>query len=356
MMLDVFSTDPAFSMTSLTLAMNRFPFVPGRIGQLNMFTEKRLSVITTTIEQKNNRLALIPSQPRGAPPIAYVEDRRHLVPFIVPHFPIRDTVMADQVLGVRAFGTEDQLLGVQQVVDEHLAGMSRLHDVTLEWLRLGACRGIVITRVNPLTGVPEAQIDLFDAFNVVQPPPYQWPIAIPPGVATVPPRDEIAYSNELTTLVNTLVRDIATELGDGTFNHIHGLAGPIFIDAFSTHPEVRQTYLGYPAAANLRDPSWMRTVTFREVVIEEYRGQVGNIPFIAPNECAFFPVGVPGLFMEAYAPADYVETVNTLALPRYAKQRVLDFDKGIEMESQQNVLPMCTIPRVLRTAIATFRP
>ena len=171
----------------------------------------------------------------------------------------------------------------------------------------------------------------------------------------MPPRDEIAYSGELTALINRLVRETANELGDGSFNHIHGLAGPVFMDAFTSHPEIRQTYISTPQASGLRDPTWMRVVAFREVIIEEYRGQVGNIPFIAPDQCAFFPVGVPDLFLEAYAPADYVETVNTLALPRYAKQRVLDFDKGIEMESQQNVLPLCTIPTVLRTAIAVPR-
>jgi Phage major capsid protein E len=356
MMLDLFANDPAFGLTSLTMAMNKFPFMPGRIGALNLFSERRLSTITTVIEVRNNRLALIPSQPRGAPPIANVEDRRHMVPFVIPHFPIRDAVMADQVLGVRAFGTEDQLLGVQQVIDERLASMSRKHDVTLEWLRLGAVGGIVVTRVNPATGVPEAQIDLFDAFGVPQPPPLNWPIIIPPFVATVPPRDEIAYSNELTGMITGMVRDMANELGSGGFSYVHGLAGPVFMDAFVSHPEVRSTYLNQPAASEMRNPTWMRQVAFREVIVEEYRGQIGNIPFVAPDQCKFFPVGVPDLFIEAYAPADYVETVNTLALPRYAKQRVMDFERGIEMESQQNVLPMCTIPNCLRTAIATARP
>ena len=120
---------------------------------------------------KNNRLALVPSTPRGSPPIANVEDRRHLVPFLVPHFPMRDTIMADSILGVRAFGTEDQLETISSVLNERLASMNRHHDVTLEWLRLGACRGIVVTRVNPVTGAPESQIDLFDAFGVTPPRP-----------------------------------------------------------------------------------------------------------------------------------------------------------------------------------------
>lgn len=352
-MLDIFSTSPAFSLTSLTLAMNRFPFQPGRVGQLGLFTEKRLPTTTTVIEQKNNRLALVPATARGGPPVANVEDRRHLVPFIVPHFPMRDTVMADSILGIRSFGTEDQLETMQAVVNDRLASMNRHHDTTLEWLRLGATRGIVVTRVDPATGVPESQIDLFDAFGVPAPPPYNWPIIIAPGT---PDLDNIAYAGELTAMINTLVRDVADELGAGGWSHIHGFAGATFMDAFTMHPEIRQTYLNTPQASGLRDPTWMRVVAHREVIIEEYRGRVGTLPFVAADQCIFFPVGVPDLFIEAYAPADYVETVNTLALPRYAKQRLLDFGKGIEIETQQNVLPMCTIPRALRTAIAVPRP
>jgi hypothetical protein len=58
-------------------------------------------------------------------------------------------------------------------------------------------------------------------------------------------------------------------------------------------------------------------------------------------------VGVPDLFVEAYAPADYIETVNTLGLARYLKQEALDFDKGMAFEAQMNCLPICTIPRAL---------
>jgi hypothetical protein len=346
-MLDLFSSNPAFSITSLTMALNRFPFQPGRIGELALYNERRLSTISTVIEIMNNRLALIPSVPRGSPPTANVEDRRQLVPFLVPHFPLRDTIMADSLQGVRAFGTEDQLTPVMQKVDERLASMGRRHDVTLEWLRLGGVKGLIVTRVDPVTGAPLTSIDLFAAFGLVPPPVLAWPIRIPPGT---PALDNIAYAGPLTQLIQDLTRMIANELGAGGFSHIHGLAGSEFMDCFTKHPEIRQSYINTPQASGLRDPTWMRVVAHRELIIEEYRGQVGNVPFVLPNQCHFFPVGVPDLFIEAYAPADYVETVNTVALPRYAKQRILDYDKGVELETQQNVLPICTIPMVLRTA------
>jgi hypothetical protein len=361
-MLDIFSTNPAFSVTSLTLALNRMPFQPGRIGDLGLYSDRRLSTTTTTVEVKNNRLALIPSQPRGTPPTQNVEDRRELVPFLIPHFPLADTIMADEVQGVRAFGTEDTLEPVLQKVNEHLASMGRKHDVTLEYLRLGGVKGLVITRTDPLTGLPLVAIDLRNAFGLPQKPmppvppstsryDADWPIVMPAGMGA----DDIVVAQNmgsLTQLILDLVRLIADRLGAQGFSSIHGICGRNFFDAFYKHPELRSTFLNQPAANSLRDPLWMRQIAFREIILEEYRGRIGQVQFVEDDYCHFFPVGVPDLFIEAYAPADYMETVNTIAIPRYAKQQLMRFDKGVEIETQQNVLPICSLPDVLMTVRA----
>jgi hypothetical protein len=57
------------------------------------------------------------------------------------------------------------------------------------------------------------------------------------------------------------------------------------------------------------------------------------------------PSGVSDLFVTNYAPADYMETVNTNGLPYYAKQEVMRMDKGVEIESQSNPISICTRPR-----------
>jgi hypothetical protein len=80
---------------------------------------------------------------------------------------------------------------------------------------------------------------------------------------------------------------------------------------------------------------------------ENYRGSVGSIDFIDSDTCRFFPTGVPGLFDEIAAPANFMETVNTVGKPYYAKQRKLPYDVGVELHTQSNVLTMCTRPSVL---------
>lgn len=347
-MLNVFANNSAFSVTSLTLALLRQPYVPGLIGRLGLFREERLTTTTTMIEVRGSRLALVPELPRGAPPTPNVEDRRFMIPFRVPHFPIRDTLYADAVQDIRAFGSESNLEGVQSVVNQHMASMSLKLDVTLEYLRLGAVKGTIVTAADRVTGAPLITLDLFHAFQVPPQPVLEWPII---GAGALG-QENPAWSGQLTALVNDLGRRMADELPGGMFGSIHGICGPVFFDAFAAHPERRAAFIAIDNAPLLRPMLGTQTF-FREVTIEEYRGRIGNIQFVEPDMCYFFPVGVPDLFVEIFAPADYMETVNTVALPRYAKMEAMDFDKGVQMESQMNVLPLCSSPRALFSARVT---
>ncbi|MEP3300783.1 MAG: major capsid protein, partial [Roseibium sp.] len=65
------------------------------------------------------------------------------------------------------------------------------------------------------------------------------------------------------------------------------------------------------------------------------------------------PYGVPGLFITRFAPADYIETVNTPGLPRYMKQIVKTNGKGVDIELQSNPISLCTQPGALRRLTLT---
>jgi hypothetical protein len=66
-----------------------------------------------------------------------------------------------------------------------------------------------------------------------------------------------------------------------------------------------------------------------------------------------YPLGVPNLFLTVFAPADYIETVNTMGKPRYVKQYTMQNDKGVHMDTQMNALNWCTRPTTLQRAILT---
>lgn len=52
------------------------------------------------------------------------------------------------------------------------------------------------------------------------------------------------------------------------------------------------------------------------------------VPLTSPTMRAVTLMGAPGLFITRFAPADYMETVNTPGLPRYMKQIVQRNGKG----------------------------
>lgn len=63
------------------------------------------------------------------------------------------------------------------------------------------------------------------------------------------------------------------------------------------------------------------------------------------DEALLVPEGVPDLYISAFAPADYMETVNTQGIPYYSKLETLPFGKGVAGEAQSNPLHLCTRPR-----------
>jgi Phage major capsid protein E len=343
-MLDVFS-NAAFHVWSLTSVLNQVPYTPGLIGRLGLFSPRNLATTMTMIEVRGDRLALVPERPRGAPPTPDVVDSRALIPVGIPHFPIRTSIFADSVQNVRAFGTDNQLEAVQTVVDEREAQLGRRLDVTQEYLRLGAVKGVVVTEADRESGVPMTQYSLFDMFHVPPNAVINWPII---GAGGATPPEQSFWLGQLTGLVNSLTRAVANNINGGMYTALYGIAGSTAFDAFAMHPELRTPFLGVNPQPLLRN-ALGTTLSFKDITIEEYRGKIGNIELVKPDEIHFFPVGVPDLFIECYAPADYWEAVNSIALPRYSKMWPMDFDKGVDLEAQMNVLPLCTAPRTLFT-------
>jgi Phage major capsid protein E len=110
----------------------------------------------------------------------------------------------------------------------------------------------------------------------------------------------------------------------------------------------RHPYDRYLDGAFLRQGQARGSFEYSGIGFEEYRGRVGTVDFTDASKAYFFPVGVPGLFRQYNAPADFVETANTIGLPRYAKQAAdQQFARWVMLHVQSNSLPICTRPRVL---------
>lgn len=333
--LDVFKTD-AFSVVSLTEAINALPFAPGRAGSIINWNESGVATTSVMIESRAGVITLVNPSPRGGVGDAIPKTKRTGRIVAIPHYQIDDAIYADEVQGVREFGQEQSVQSVLGVVNDRMAELTTDLDVTLELQRVGAVKGVI------LNADGSTLIDLFAAFGVTQEAEVDFDLDN--GSPT---------AGALRKKVAGVVRTIENNLGGSPIVGIHAFCGDAFFDDLLAHTEVRASYLQTPMASVLRDgyvyPNDLKiygAFEFGGIVWENYRGSYGGTPFIDTDKCFIFPMG-GGLFRTVFGPADYVETVNTKGLPRYAKQYPWPNDKGIALELQTNALSYFTRPAAL---------
>ena len=323
-MLDIFNDD-AFSLTSLTATINEMEYKPGRLGELNLFQETGINTTTAVVESINGELRLLTTSERGAPASQAKGDKRKVRSFVIPHIPHDSTVLAGEVQNVREFGSEDSLKGVQAVINQRLMKMNANHEVTLEYLRMGALKGII------LDGDGSTVLyNLFSEFGVTQ-------------------QNHVFKFSDATTDIRIQSvkarRKVEQALGASPYSGLRALCGADFYDGLVGHDSTKKAYDRYMDGETLRnDPK--AGFRFADVNWEEYRGSVGDKEFIASDEAYLYPEGAD-IFKTWFAPADFVETVNTIGLPRYAKQKTMDFDKGVIIHTQSNPLPINLRPRAV---------
>jgi hypothetical protein len=231
-------------------------------------------------------------------------------------------VTAAEVMGVRAFGTESDVKTVQALVNTQLEKMRNNLDATIEWQRIGAIKGLVLDADGETV-----LMNMFDTFGLTQ------------------QTEAMALTTDATKVklkVTSAIRKAEDKLGGIMTRGYVALCGKGFFDAFCTHPIVEAAYNRWLDGAFLRDlqrgedsvasPGF----AYAGVAWREYRGSVSGQSFIGDDDAYLVPIGVRDMFQTRYSPADYMETVNTVGLPYYAKQERMPFDRGVEIESQSN--------------------
>ena len=212
-----------------------------------------------------------------------------------------------------------------------LSEMATKMDATLEHLRIGAIKGQI------LDADGSAVIyDLFTEFGISQHTEIDF---------------DLDNASPAPGVIKKKCHDIAQDRGRARCAAVrarHAICGADFFDDLITHFEVAKAYDRYLDGAFLRQGQARGSFEYSGIVFEEYRGRVGTVEFTDASKAYFFPVGMPGLFRQYNAPADFVETANTIGLPRYAKQAVdQQFARWVMLHVQSNLLPICTRPRVL---------
>jgi hypothetical protein len=246
--------NPSFSMSALTAAINILPNNYGLMESMGLFPAKPVRFRSVVVEEKNGILTLLPTMPVGSPGTVGKRGKRKLRSFAIPHIPHDDVVLPEEVQGIRAFGSETEVQTVAAVMAEHLQTMRNKHSITLEHLRIGALKGII------LDADGSELYNLFDLFDIT------------PKVVN------FQLTNAATDVKKKcldLKRYLEKNLKGERMSGVHCLVSEEFFDALTSHENVKAAYDRWQDGLALR--SDLRSgFTFAGITFEEYSGEAAT--------------------------------------------------------------------------------
>lgn len=320
----------AFTQADIAAAINVIPNTYGRINSLGIMPVRGVTTRDIAVEEQNGTLSLIPTEALGGQTVS-ANGKRKVRLFRAPRLTHDGFVSPQDVDGLRAFGgvTQASLSGL---LAQKLANARAKHDITLEHLRMGALKGIIMD-ADGTTPI----YNLFTEFGVSQ--------------LSANILDTAGTAKPLTNCLN-VVRTIEDNLMGDTMTNVHALLSPELFDLLVTNANVKEAYAGYQEAAQRLGGDMRKGFVYGGITFEEYRaratGSAGSsVRFIAAGEGIAFPVGTRSTFATLAAPADFNDTVGTLGQVYYARVAEGKFGRGYDIHTQANVLPLCMRPSVL---------
>jgi hypothetical protein len=323
--MDVFNDD-AFRVTTLSAAISEAPFQPTRLVELGLFRNEPIETTEAWFELDGDTIKMVKAGVRGAPGEHKIRDKGRAVALVAKHLKRDDSMMADEVQNLRAFGSESEVESavarVQRIAGKHRRDI----ETTIEYHRMGAIKGQILDADG--TTVLD---NLFTKFGVSQ------------------QTHDMNLDTDTTDIRAEVIkakRKSENVLGAAPVRSFRAFCGDAFFDDFLGHPELKAAYERWLDNEMLRnDPRG--GFLFGGVIWENYRGSVGGVPFVGADDAYLVPEGVPDLFVCNFAPADYMETVNTPGLPFYVKTAPKHMDTGVDIQVQSNPLAVCTRPRAV---------
>ncbi len=328
--LDVFNS-AAFVTRSLTTAVNIRGNVHGNLNNMGLFRDVPETNKLIAVERKTYSLVILPSVEWGGPPTKGGKSTRELIPLTIPHIPVEDRILAADVQGIRAFGQESETESVMDLINEKMEALNQNLDVTLEYMKWGLLNGTV------LDGGGKTLLDLFTAMSVTQ------------------EAQSITLSSDSTNIEQAVVniKRYYEENARGLpYTGIHVFCSNGWYDAFKAHPNVEKIYNVYINNGRALGEDYRNRFEAWGVVFENVAGSwtnmAGSTVYQVPtDEAIAIPTGAD-IFTVHNAPADFIETVNTRGLPRYAKQAVdAKYNRYVDVLVEANPLPFCTRPDMI---------
>ena len=314
-----------FRIANLTAGINKLPAIPGKVGAMGLFEEKGVTSTSVLIDEREGRLVLVPNTSRNDDPSPVKAATRKRRSFETLHLPLSRPILPSQLQGIAAFGEEGSAAPVATVINDNLQELKNSIEATREFQRVGALRGKL------LDDKGDVLFDLYKEFEVTQ------------------KKITVALGNKDTNVRKACLdakRFSESKLCGVMVTGFRALCGPDWFDALVDHEKVKAAFANYQEAQDRLGGDVRSGFTFGGIEFIEYDVTVSGQRFIPLDIAQVFPVA-RGVFRMFNAPANYIETVNTLGQPFYSKAEPRKMGKGWDVEAQSNPLAMCLFPEAL---------
>ena len=336
--MDIFK-NKAFSMVEMLSAIDLMDYKPKRLQSMNLAEKRSIRTTSVSIEMRNEEgYGLIQTTPRGSELTKAGGTKRNIRNFETTRIGEFDTMYANEIQDIRAFGKESELAQVQQEIGKKMIRLDDDISLTEEHMNLGMIQGIVLDAdgseifnwFDEMDVLPNAEVD-FDFAN--------------------------SSLAELRQKCRDIKRRMERNSKGAMISGIHAMTGDDFYDKLVTHPEIEKTYLNQQEARLLRGDSEgdvFDMFKFGGITFENYRGTDDNSTVaIEGDKCKIFPSRSRGVFVEARAPGESFQVVNRPGRRRYAQLiRDRDRDEWVRVEEKTYPLHICQRPALLESGRA----
>ena len=322
-----------YSLAEMTQAINILPNIYTRIGQMGLFRSEGVTQRSVLVERMTDgSFGLLPTAPLGSRPTQANRQSRDTRAFTIPWVPHNDAIVPQDIQGVRGFGIFDGADPLATIMERKLTRMRQKHAATLEYMQMTALvsgitkdgAGSTIFDWNAEFGLSQQQTDFLL------------------GTA----------GTEVGTKCRAVLRWIETHLQGESMNGVLALVGPGFWDKLITHATVKDSYKFFAnsgGAQPMREDMRVKGFYFHGITFMEYNATVtlstGSTTTLVPDQGGVaFPIGTQDVFVNYFAPANLLETVNTIGLPLYARQIGRPDGSGIDIFTESSPLPMVKRP------------
>lgn len=331
-------TDREYSVHELTTIINKVPNKYGLVTNMGIFGNAiPLSTTYVGLERQNWSLNLLPATERGAPGTQGSRGKRDKKLFEIPQITHGDSVKVADIQNLRGFGSMAPMM-LDDVVTQKLVTIAAKHFVTHEWHKLGAMQGQI------LDSDGSVMLDLYNEFGITK------PVAAFGGGVDIPAR--------LRTVKRQMERNLQGEVMTG----VACLASYEFMEMLFTDAKISAAYNNAMAAwqafiamnPTLSDRRFSFTV--QEITFMEYDATFSSIAAdgttsiqrgIPSGGAIFFPIGTQSTFFQYCAPGDFAEAANMPGQIFYAKEKPDEWNRGRDILTQSNLLPLCVRPELL---------